>query len=73
MIANETKQTYESVVMGLPALKMVLVHAQNDAQNAEGIGADQHAHSKRTPKLKEQTEKERVVRKIIKHLESVDQ
>ena len=72
-MANETKKTYESVVMGLPALKMVLVHAQNDVQNAEDMGADQHAHSKQSRKSKEQTDKERVVRKIIEHLESVDQ
>ncbi len=71
-MANETKQTYESVVMGLPALKMVLVHAQNDAQNVEGIGADQRAHSRRTRKSKEEADKERVVRRIIEHLESVD-
>ena len=71
-MANETKKTYESVVMGLPALKMVLVHAQNDVQNAEDMGADQHAHAKRTRKSIEQADKERVVRKIIQHLESVD-
>ena len=71
-MANETKQTYESVVIGLPALKMVLVHAQNDAQNAADTSAE-HAHSPRPRKPKEQAEKEMVVRKIIEHLESVDQ
>ena len=72
-MANETKQTYESVVMGLPALKMVLVHAQNEAQNAADSGADRHVHPAPPRKSKEQIEKEQVVRKIIEHLESVDQ
>jgi hypothetical protein len=72
-MANEANQTYESVVMGLPALKMVLVHAKNEAQNAEGTGTDRHLHTPRPKKKIEQSEKEQVVRKIIQHLESVDQ
>ena len=71
-MTSETKQTYESVVMGLPALKMVLVHAQNDAQNADGMDATQQAHSRRPRKSKEQIDKEEAVRKIIVHLESAD-
>ena len=33
-MAEETKRVYESVVMAMPELKMVLVHARNNAQNA---------------------------------------
>jgi hypothetical protein len=58
---DKTKQTYQSVTMGLPALKMVLVHAGNDAQNAV-------ANSIFADKTKEELEKEQAVRKIIQHL-----
>jgi hypothetical protein len=60
-MTNKTKQTYQSVTLGMPPLKMVLVHAGNDAQNAE-------ANSIFTDKNKEQLDKEQVVRKIIEHL-----
>jgi hypothetical protein len=64
-MSDKTKQIYQSATLGLPALKMVLVHAGNDAQNtaANSIFAD---------KTKEQLEKEQAVRKIIRHLK-VDQ
>ena len=60
-MTDKMKQTYKSVTLGLPALKMVLVHAGNEAQNevANSIFAD---------KTKEQLEKEEAVRKIIHHL-----
>lgn len=52
--------------MALPELKMVLVHARNEHQNAaEDIPLDD--------KGAEQLDKKRVVRKIIRHLETVDQ
>ena len=60
-MTDKTKQTYESVTLGLPALKMVLVHAGNDAQNAV-------ANSVFADKTKEELEKEQAVRKIIRHL-----
>ena len=58
---EEKKQTYQSVILGLPELKMVLVNAGNDAQNAI-------ANTIYTGKTKEQLEKEKAVRKIIEHL-----
>ncbi len=70
-MADENKQVYQSVIaspalkagLGVPPLKMVLVHAQNEAQNAAALLAD---------KSKERFDKERAVRKIIEHLESAD-
>lgn len=60
-MSEEKKQTYQSVTLGLPELKMVLVHAGNDAQNAV---ADPVFIDKR----KEQLDKKQAVRKIIEHL-----
>ena len=60
-MSEEKKQTYQSVTLGLPELKMVLVHAGNDAQNAvaDPVFID---------KAKEQRDKKQAVRKIIEHL-----
>ena len=60
-MSEEKKQTYQSVTLGLPELKMVLVHAGNDAQNAvaDPVFVDQ---------TKEQLDKKQAVRKIIEHL-----
>ncbi len=60
-MTEEKKQTYQSVTLGLPEIKMVLVHAGNDAQNAV-------ANPIFVDKTKEQLDKEQVVRKIIEHL-----
>ena len=60
---EKTKKIYESDTLGLPPLKMVLVHAGNEAQNAVSnlIFED---------KTEEELEKEKAVRKIIQHLKS---
>jgi hydroxymethylpyrimidine/phosphomethylpyrimidine kinase len=60
-MSEEKKQTYQSITLGLPELKMVLVHAGNDAQNAvaDPVFID---------KTKEQLDKKQAVRKIIEHL-----
>ena len=60
-MSEEKKQTYQSVTLGLPELKMGLVHAGNDAQNAV-------AHPVFVDKTKEQLDKKQAVRKIIEHL-----
>jgi len=60
-MTENKKQTYPSETLGLPELKMVLVHAGNDAQNAV-------ANSVFVDKTKEQLDKEQAVRKIIEHL-----
>ena len=58
---EEKRRTFESATLGLPELKMVLVHASNDAQNAV-------ANSVFVNKTPEDLEKEHAVRKIIEHL-----
>jgi hypothetical protein len=60
---ENTKKIYESETLGLPPLKMVLVHAGNEAQNAVSnlIFED---------KTEEELEKEKAVRKIIQKLKS---
>jgi hypothetical protein len=60
-MSEDKKQRYQSVTLGMPEIKMVLVHAGNDAQNeiASTIFVD---------KTKDQLDKEQAVRKIIKHL-----
>jgi hypothetical protein len=60
-MTEEKKQIYQSTIMGLPELKMVLVHASNEAQNAV-------SNSVFANKTEEQLETEHAVRKIIEHL-----
>jgi len=60
-MSEEKKQTYQSVILGLPEIKMVLVYAGNDAQNAE-------ADPVFVNKTKAQLDKAQAVRKIIEHL-----
>jgi hypothetical protein len=62
-MTDKTKQIYQSDTLGLPPLKMVLVHYGNEAQNAV-------ANSIFEDKTKEQLEKEQAVRKIIQHLKA---
>ena len=60
-MSEEKKHTYQSVTLGMPEIKMVLVHAGNDAQN-------EIANTVFVDKTKEQLDTEQAVRKIIKHL-----
>jgi len=59
---DKEKRKYQSTTLGLPPLKMVLVHADNDRQN----------ESARTilesPEAKEKREKQQAIVKLIKHL-----
>ncbi len=65
-MADDKKRIYESSSMGMPALKMVLVHARNEAQNAALhplAAAPEPAHDEEPP-----LDKEQAVRRIIQHL-----
>ncbi len=53
--ATTTKRTYHAETLGLPPLKMVLVHAENDRANA-------------ATKSKKVLTQEEAVMKIIEHL-----
>ncbi len=60
-MSEEKKKTYQSVTLGMPEIKMVLVHAGNDAQNAMADPVIVY-------KTKEQLDKKQAVKKIIEHL-----
>jgi hypothetical protein len=69
-MAEQKTHVYESATLGVPPLKMILVHARNEAQNASELASAtpaQAAEKEPTPLAKEQ-----VVRKLIRHLESPD-
>jgi hypothetical protein len=61
------KHTYQSTTLGLPPLRMVLVHAKNDSENARR----RPAPAPIAPEAEEETafDKERAIRKLIKHFE----
>jgi hypothetical protein len=58
----EEKRTYSAETLGLPPLKMVLVHSDREEQ-AEAPGSGQAPH-----KSKRQLEKEAAVLRLIEHL-----
>ena len=59
---EEKKHKYQSDTLGLPPLKMVLVHAENERQNktAQTIWE--------SPEAKEKRERQQAIRKLIRHL-----
>ncbi|HUH97467.1 MAG TPA: hypothetical protein VLZ89_08930 [Anaerolineales bacterium] len=59
---SDQKRTYSSETLGLPPLKMVLVHAENDRQNEAAQAILE------SPKAREKREKQKVIVKLIKHL-----
>ncbi len=62
------RRVYETTTLGLPPLKMVLVHARNEAQNA----AVHAAPAEPEPAEETVTNKEQVVRRIIERLQALD-
>ncbi len=67
-MSEPKRRVYESTTLGLPPLKMVLVHARNDAQNA----AIHIAPVQPEPPQESTAEKEQIVRRIIERLEALD-
>ncbi len=67
-MSEPKRRVYESATLGLPPLKMVLVHARNDAQNA----AAHDAPVEPEPAADPLADKEQVVRRIIERLEALD-
>ena len=59
---DEKKRTYQSTTLGVPPLKMVLVHAKNDRQNK---AAQKILES---PEAKEKRETQKAIVKLIQHL-----
>ncbi len=63
------RRVYESATLGMPPLKMVLVHARNEAQTAAARAVPHETSEAADESLEE---KERVVRRIIERLEALD-
>jgi hypothetical protein len=59
---DEKKRTYQSATLGVPPLKMVLVHAKNNRQNR---AAQTMLES---PEAKEKRETQKAIVKLIQHL-----
>ena len=59
---DKKKHTYQSTTLGMPPLKMVLVHADNERQNEAAQTILE------SPEAKEKREKQKAIVKLIKHL-----
>jgi len=59
---DEKKRTYQSTTLGVPPLKMVLVHAKNDRQNRAAQAILE------SPEAKEKRETQKAIVKLIQHL-----
>ena len=59
---DEKKRTYQSTTLGVPPLKMVLVHAKNDRQNRAAQTILE------SPEAKEKRETQKAIVKLIQHL-----
>lgn len=62
---------YESATLGVPALKMVLVHARNNAQNAAQRPSYKSIEAEPAEELTP-LDKEKAIRKIIQRLEELE-
>lgn len=61
-MSDEEKRTFQSATLGLPPLKMVLVHAENERQNeaAQTILEE--------PEIIEKRKAQKAIKKLIQHL-----
>ncbi|MGA7194109.1 MAG: hypothetical protein WBW94_10795 [Anaerolineales bacterium] len=59
---DKKKRMYQSTTLGVPPLKMILVHADNDRQNASAQIILE------SPEAKDKREKQKAITKLIKHL-----
>ncbi len=65
-MSDKKNRTYQSETLGLPPLKMVLVHSENERANAAARPA---ARSPRR-KTKSEKETEEVVLRLIEYIEN---
>ncbi len=70
-MAEPKTHVYESTTLGLPPLKMVLVHARNTAQNTAARPGSKPAEPG-TETEQAPLDKERAVRRIIERLKELD-
>ncbi len=66
-------QVYESSTLALPALKMVLVHARNEAQNKALPAVSAAVEFAETTQGAAPVDKETAVRRIIEHLQALEE
>ena len=59
---DQKKRTYQSTTLGVPPLKMVLVHAENDRQNRAAQTILE------SPEAKEKRETQKAIARLIQHL-----
>ena len=59
---DKKKRTYQSTTLGVPPLKMVLVHTDNDRQNQAAQTIFE------SPEAKDKREKQKAIKKLIQHL-----
>ncbi len=71
-MTEEERRVYQSTTLGMPALKMVLVHARNEAQNASAPGLAAPLQALPSDENEAPLDKEQAVRKIIELLEGMD-
>ena len=61
-MSDEEKCTFQSVTLGLPPLKMVLVHTENDRQNESAQTILE------APDVIEKRKKQKAITKLIEYL-----
>ena len=61
-MSDEEKRTFQSVTLGLPPLKMVLVHAENERQNESAQTILEE------PEIVEKRKAQNAIKKLIQHL-----
>jgi hypothetical protein len=64
-MSDKKKRTYQADTLGLPPLKMVLVHAENERAHTAAQSLSPTGHTR----TKEEKPTEEVVLRIIEHLE----
>lgn len=70
-MTDPERRVYESATLGLPPLRMVLVHARNEAQNA-ALRPSLRLAQPEPAKDETPLDKERAIRRIIEHLEEIE-
>ena len=61
-MSDEEKRTFQSVTLGLPPLKMVLVHTENERQNESAQTILE------APDVIEKRKKQKAITKLIEYL-----
>ncbi len=71
-MSEPKKRVYESTTLGTPALKMVLVHAKNEAQNAALRPKVVPVTGTTEDESVAPADRESAVRRIIEHLQAIE-